>query len=316
MAKPVILVTGSTGFVGPHFVRRLDRERIPYRIAVRAVRPPGMQFGAVSIDDWSSVESWKHSWPRDVQISAVVHLAGLAHVMGNVGSEVSNEFRRVNVDYSVALATAAAEMGVSRFVYVSSIKVHGESTQLGTPFRATDAFAPVDVYGRSKAEAEECLAKVCERTGLVLTVVRPPLVHGPNPKGNLASLVRLLKKRVPLPLALATGNRRSLVGVENLSSLLETCALSGENRQACYLVSDDFDVSTAELLLRMGRALESPARLVAVPLALMNGAANVLRRRAEVDRLLGSLQLDIEPTKSALGWIPPRTLDDGLKQLG
>lgn len=304
-----ILVTGASGFVGVPTCRRLlaaghqvvaavrrDDCFLPLGIEARRVAPLGPDT------DW-----------RDVLAGcdAVVHLAARAHVMKDRVADRLTLFRRINRDGAVRLAEQAAAGGVKRFVFVSSIKVNGEGTPQDRPFRADDSPAPVDPYGVSKAEAEAALADVASRTGLSLAVVRPPLVHGPGAKGNLAALLKVLCLGLPLPLG-AVDNRRSLVGVDNLADAL--AFLVERDTQGCFLVRDGDDISTAQLIRLLADGMGISARLVPVPPTLLRLAGTVTGKRAAVDRLIGSLVVDDAPLR-ALGWVPPLGLRDGLRMM-
>jgi nucleoside-diphosphate-sugar epimerase len=224
-------------------------------------------------------------------------------------------FRSVNVGVSEALARAAVEVGVKRFVFVSSLKVHGESTKPGSPFSALSPLLPEDAYGRSKAEAEEGLAKITSGTSTELVVIRPPLVHGQGVKGNLASVIRALRRGLPLPLGDAKRNRRSLVGVDNLVDLLLHCALSLAIGNQRFLVSDDCDVSTVTLLESIGKALGRAPLLVNVPERLIQSVATLSMRRHLFERLFGSLQVDMEHTKRHLHWTPKVSFEEGIRRM-
>ena len=200
-----------------------------------------------------------------------------------------------------------------RFVFVSSIKVNGEATPTGSSFTADDLPAPLDAYGISKMEAEQGLREIASQTGMQVVIVRPPLVYGPGVKANFAAMMRWLQRGVPLPLG-AIHNQRSLVALDNLVDLLVTCLTHPAAANQTFLVSDGEDVSTTELLRRMGQAMGKPARLLPVPASWLQLAATLVGKRAVAQRLCGSLQVDIEKTRQLLGWSPPLTLDQGLKK--
>jgi nucleoside-diphosphate-sugar epimerase len=224
------------------------------------------------------------------------------------------EYRRVNVDGTLALARAAAQAGVRRFVFVSSIKVNGERTPPGRAFRADDAPAPADAYGVSKWEAEQGLFALSRETGMEVVVIRPPLVYGPGAKGNFAALVRWVARGVPLPLGAVRHNRRSLVGLDNLVDLIVTCLDHPGAANEVFLAADGEDLSTADLLRRVGRAMGHPARLLPVPVWVLQAAAASLGKRAVAERLLGSLQVDGSKAGELLGWEPPCMVDEGLRR--
>ena len=242
----------------------------------------------------------------------VVHLAARVHVMKDATADPLEEFRRVNVQGTLNLARQAAAASVRRFVFVSSIGVNGAETfqQL---FTAQDQAAPHSPYAVSKYEAELGLQVLAAETGMEVVIIRPPLVYGPNAPGNFGSLMRWLKRGVPLPLG-AIHNQRSLVALDNLVDLIVTCLTHSAAANQTFLVSDSEDVSTTELLQRMGQALGRSARLIPVPASILKLAATMLGKREMAQRLCGSLQVDIEKPRRLLGWTPPISLDEGLRR--
>ena len=308
----MILVTGATGFVGRAVVHRLlaeDTHRC--MVAVRRVshlwpqRVPQHIVGDMGAStDWSSALRGA---------SCIVHCAARVHVMDDQAADPLAEFRRTNVAGTLALARQAAAIGVRRFVFVSSIKVNGSQTIVHNPFRADDVPMPADSYGISKWEAEQGLREISAQAGMEVVIVRPPLVYGPGVKANFATLVRWLRRGIPLPLG-GIHNRRSLVGLDNLVDLLVRCVSHPAAAGQIFLVSDGEDISTTELLCRIGQALGQPARLVPVPVIWLQMAAAVLGQRAVAQRLCDFLQVDIEKTREVLGWQPPVSLSQGLKQ--
>ena len=308
-----VLVTGASGFVGRAIWLRLNALH-----GITAVGSTRNQKGLVAENGLPSVTvselSSKTDWTAALHgVTAVVHAAARAHVMKDADADPLAAFRRVNVDGTLALARQAAEMGVRRFVFVSSVKVNGEVTQPGQAFTADDVPAPLDAYGISKLEAESGLQGIAVKTGMQIVVIRPPLVHGPGAKGNLATVQQFLQRGVPLPLG-AINNRRSLVALDNLVDLIATCVTHNAAAGHTFLVSDGEDVSTTDLLRRMGQAMERPARLVPVPAAWLEYAARLLGKQEVAKRIFGSLQVDIEKTRRVLGWSPPLTLDEGLRK--
>lgn len=247
-------------------------------------------------------------------VDQIVHLAARVHVMNDKCSDPLAEFRRVNVEGTVALARQAAVAGVRRFVFLSSVKVNGEFTKPGHPFTADAVPAPEDPYGVSKYEAEQLLRQIAAETGMEVVIIRPPLVYGPGVKANFESMRRWLARGVPLPLAAVTNNRRSLVALDNLVNVIVTCLNHPAAANQTFLVSDGEDLSTAELLKRMSAAMGKPARLFYLPPTLLKLGANVLNRPGIYQRLCGSLQLDIAKTRQLLGWTPPMSLDEGLRR--
>lgn len=304
-----ILVTGATGFVGGPTCRRLlagghrvvaavrrADPALPARIEIRRVAALGPDT------DWRAALDG---------VEAVIHLAARAHVMAEHSADPVALFRRVNGDGTLCLAAQAAAAGVKRFVFVSSVKVNGEATPIDRPFRADDEPAPADAYGISKAEAEAGLAEIASSTGLSLAVIRPPLVHGPGTKGNLALLLKAIRLGLPLPLG-AIRNRRSLIGVDNLADAL--AFLVAHPAEGCFLIRDGDDVSTPELVRALAQVAGRPPRLVPVPPPLLRLVAAGLGRSALYQRLAGSLAVDDSPLRQ-LGWAPPFTLAEGLARV-
>jgi UDP-N-acetyl-alpha-D-quinovosamine dehydrogenase len=242
-------------------------------------------------------------------VEAVVHLAARAHVLNDSAANAS-QYLDVNTSGTRCLAAACVRAGVRRFVYVSSIKVNGEASA-GAVFSALDEPRPLDAYGRSKLLAEQALLELFADSDTSLSMVRPPLVYGPGVRANFLRLLQWVDRELPLPLA-AVDNRRSLVSVWNLCDLL-TRLLSGTVPAGrVWLVSDGMDLSTPGLIRRIGAAMDRRVRLLPVPVAALRFVAGAIGRRAEVDRLCGSLQLDILPTCRDLDWTPPVSVDDSI----
>lgn len=244
----------------------------------------------------------------------IVHAAARVHVMQERAQDPLAEFRRVNVVGTLNLARQAADAGVRRFVFLSSIKVNGEMTAIDRPFTASQPAAPLDPYGVSKAEAEEGLHRLGAETGMEIVIVRPPLVYGPGVRANFGRLVSAIGRGLPLPLARVDQNRRSLVALDNLVDLILTCTTHPAAANQTFLVSDGEDLSTADLLRRLGVAMGRPARLLPVPLALLRLGATLAGKGDMAQRLLGNLQVDITHTCQTLGWRPPISVDEGLRR--
>jgi len=307
-----VLVTGANGFVGQAVWLRFNG--MSGVTAIGSVRHAGKVADAgvplVTVGELSAQTDWSGALAG---VEAVVHTAARVHVMQETTADPLTEFRRVNVQGTLKLARQAAAAGVRRFVFVSSIKVNGESTQLGSPFKADDEPAPLDAYGVSKMEAEQGLRELATQTGMEVVIIRPPLVYGPGVKANFAAMMRWLQRGVPLPLG-AIHNQRSLVALGNLVDLIVLCLTHPAAANQTFLVSDGEDVSTTELLRRMGQAMGHPARLIPVPAGWLKLAAALVGKQDVAQRLCGSLQVDIEKTRRLLGWNPPLTLDQGLKK--
>lgn len=237
----------------------------------------------------------------------MIHAAAKVHLLRNESKNTLNEYRRVNRDGTLHLAGQSAESGVRRFVFISSIKVSGESTSIDGAFRADDPPAPVDSYGISKLEAEEALQRLGKDTGMEVVIVRPVLVYGPGVGANFLLLMRLIRRGLPLPLA-AVHNARSFVGLNNLVDLIVRTTTHSSAANQVFLVSDGEDISTTTLIHCLAQAMDLRPLLFPVPKRLLKLAATVVGHRDTASRLLGSLRVDIEKTRSILGWTPPMTM--------
>lgn len=308
--KTQLLITGSSGFVGRRLIQQLQGHT-NYNIRALVRRMPdvlstGVDYGL--LPDFSAVTA-EH--PALQGIDVVVHLASRVHVMNDTESDPLEAFRRVNVGHTLQLAHSAVAAGAKRFIFVSSVKVNGEQTVLGRPYSETDKPLPVDPYGISKMEAEDALRELAVQTGLEVVIVRPVLVYGPGVKANFSNMMKWLNKGVPLPFG-AISNQRSLVALDNLVSFILTCVSHPAAANQTFLISDGEDVSTTQLLVRLGKSLGSPARLMPVPEWLLVLGAILLGRKSLSQRLCGSLQVDITKGRQLLGWAPVVTLDEGL----
>ncbi|MFJ1253092.1 UDP-glucose 4-epimerase family protein [Cupriavidus sp. CuC1] len=306
-----ILLTGATGFVGGALLRRIAKDEIAITVAARREFDGFPSRARVSrISDIGRDTDWGAALRgQDV----VVHCAARVHVMKDRSADPLAAFRAVNVVGTLNLARQAAIAGVRRFIFLSSIKVNGEITTLGHPFTADDLPMPQDPYGISKHEAEQGLRDIAAETGLEVVIIRPPLVYGPGVQANFAALLRAVAHGIPLPLG-AINNRRSLVALDNLVDLIVTSIAHPAAANHTFLVSDGEDLSTTQLLQRMGQALGRSARLIPVPSKLIELGATLVGKPTLAHRLCGSLQVDIAKTRQILGWQPPLSVDDGLKK--
>lgn len=307
-----VLVTGATGFVGRALVRRLSASP-DYGVVAATRRGSELPEGVASfrIDDVGSDTDW--SAPL-AGCDVVVHLAARVHQTAESADSALDLYREVNTYGTVTLARQAADLGVRRFVFVSTIKVNGEETVPDRPFTADDPPAPLDPYGRSKAEAEAALLELAATSGMDVVIVRPPLVYGPGARANFLALTQWLARGVPLPLGAVRDNRRTLLALDNLIDLIERCIDHSAAANQIFLAGDGEDLSTAELLRRTAEAMQVRARLVNVPVSVLRAGGTILGRSAMVQRLCGSLQADISKTRRALDWQPPVGVDEGLRR--
>jgi nucleoside-diphosphate-sugar epimerase len=301
-------VTGATGFVGRAVVPQLAARR---DIDVAAVlRRPGARMpdrvAAIAGPDLGPTADWR---PVVEGASAVVHLAARVHVMQAPDAESREAFLQTNTAGTLRLAQQAADAGVRRFVFLSSVKVNGEAGV----FTETDAPAPADAYAISKCRAEEGLRELSGATGLEVTIIRPPLIYGPGVKANFHSLMRAVALGIPLPFG-RVDNRRSLVGLDNLSHFIGRCLDHPAAANQTFLVSDGDDLSTPDLIRRLAGAMGRTPRLVPVPESWLRAVAGIAGKQAQAQRLLGSLQVDIAKARRLLDWTPPVPVDEGLRR--
>ena len=303
--KKNIAVTGAQGFIGQALVNVLLQSGDTVLPIVRTKRKSNdIAIGNIGLDtDWSSVL---------VDVDCIVHVAARAHIMNDTSAEPLAEFRRVNVEGTLKLAQQAVQAGVRRLVFLSSIGVNGNVTM--HPFKETDTPRPADFYAISKYEAEQALLDLASCSSLEVVIIRPPLVYGPNAPGNFGKLLRLVKKGIPLPLG-AINNKRSFVALNNLVDLIVTCINHPAAANQTFLAGDGEDLSTTELLSRLGEVLGIPARLVPVPVGLLNFAASLLAKKDIAQKLCGSLQVDISKARELLGWEPPLSVEKGLREV-
>lgn len=304
-----VLITGANGFVGRTLTKRLLAAGHAVRGAVRAASLNDMpEVETVAVGDCGSETEWQ---PVLSGIDTVIHLAARVHVMDDPADDPLTAFRLVNVEGTKRLALEAAKAGVKRLVFVSSVKVNGEESE--NPYHVNSPYNPQDLYAISKMEAELALRAIEQETGLEVVIVRPPLVYGPGVKANFLRMMQVIVRGLPLPLA-SVINMRSLLYVGNLADALATCATHPAAAGKTYLVSDGQDVSTPELIRQTASSLGVPARLLSFPASLMRLAGKLSGKSDAVNRLMGSLTVDSSKIRRELGWKPPFTMEQGLRE--
>lgn len=306
-----ILVTGATGFLGSSLIKHFCTfSDISIVAPIRNIKSPlpdkVEKINLSNIDDHTD---WSNAL---VGVDTVVHAAARVHVMNEDPNQSIDKFRAVNVKGTLRLAHQSIQAGVKRFIYISSIKVNGESTAFGRAFSADDTPRPLDAYGISKHEAEQQLLKLGHSGAIEVVIIRPVLIYGPGVGANFQQMMRWLAKGIPLPFG-AVRNLRSLVSLDNIVDFVSTCVDHPRAANQVFVVSDGEDVSTTQLMQRLIACLGSRTWLIPVPVGVLTFMAGLVGRGAVAQRLFGSLQVDIRKNRELLGWRPPFTLTDGLK---
>ena len=300
-----IILTGASGFVGNGIKKNIPSENL-------------ILLGRNNSDDryefvFSDLnENWQYGNVFD-SVSCVIHCAARAHVMNEDIDNAYDLYHQINVKGTLNLATQAANNGVKRFIYISSIKVNGESTDKGAPFTEYSIPSPQDQYGVSKLTAENALRELSDNSGMEVVIIRPPLIYGPGVKANFSAMMKLVSKNLPLPLG-AIDNKRSLVALDNLVDLIGICIDHPRAANKTFLVSDDHDLSTTELIEMMVHAVGKSPHLLPIPVSWLKFAGRLLGKRSFIDRLCGNLQVDISYTKKTLGWKPPISVEEGIQR--
>ncbi|MDX1538539.1 SDR family oxidoreductase [Arsukibacterium sp.] len=302
--EKTVLLTGATGFVGSAVASEIKTKELRL-LGRKDPRFTEALFCPAEISPLSDYATYLE------QVDVVIHAAARVHVMTDTAVDPLDEYRVVNTSGTLNFARQAAASGVKRFIFISSVKVNGEATSENQAFRYDNTPRPEDYYGISKAEAEAGLWQIAADTKMEVVIIRPPLVYGPGVKANFAAMLMLAKKNLPLPLG-AIHNKRSLVALDNLVDLIVTCIDHPKAANHTFLVSDDQDVSTTELLQMMTHAAGKKPRLIPVPVSWLKLAGKLTGKQAVVDRLCGNLQVDISHTKKTLGWKPPITVEEGI----
>ncbi|MCF7355633.1 SDR family oxidoreductase [Vibrio sp. CK2-1] len=308
-----LLITGATGFVGSRLVDvALDKQ---YKVsAVRRSEPVPIVDSEQRLQWCTGNLSPEFDWSKNLtDIDCVIHCAARVHQMQEEAQDIQAVYDETNYHGTLNLAQQAVDAGVKRFIFLSSIKVNGEQTESGKPFFPKASAPPVDPYGLSKYKAEIALMELAQKTGLEVVILRPPLVYGPGVKANFQSMMKWVRRSIPLPLG-AIHNQRSLVYLDNLVALITVCIKHPNAVNQTFLVSDDYDVSTTQLLKQIKRSSKSHSVLLPIPMSWFNLVASLVGKPQIAQRLCGSLQVDISETKKQLNWQPPVSWEQGISE--
>lgn len=301
----MFLVTGATGFVGKSLVKTLRERGTPLVAASR-----GMHSDCINVGNIDGSTEWRGALAG---VDTVLHLAAHNQNVIADGTNDREKMRAVNVDGTVRLAEQSAAAGVKRFVFVSTIKVNGERSQMGKPFTARSFPAPETDYGASKLEAENRLKDITNAFSMELVIIRPPLVYGKGAQGSFNALVKLVKSGIPLPLS-AVANRRSIIHVDNLVDLILTAAVNPSAAGHILMAADGHAMSIADFIRKIAEASGRRAVLFPVPSSVLQAVGALTGKRDMVGRLIDSLEADCAETKEILGWEPPISTEDGLRR--
>lgn len=308
-----VLVTGANGFVGRRVCSLLQKEGHAVRGAVRYYdsrsvdRSDPVAGDIVPIGDIDGYTDWSGALDG---IDIVVHLAARVHVIQEISKNPLESFRSVNVHGTERLARMAIERGVKRFVYISSISVHGNAT-VARAYLEEDEAQPISPYAVSKWEGELALRKIEKESDLELVIVRPPLVYGEGVGGNFLRMMQWAQKGLPLPLK-SIRNKRSFIGIENLADLIACCVSHPEAAGETFLAADGEDLSTPDLIGRVAKLMGRSARLFPLPVDVIRALGRLAGQGDIVDRLCSSLRVDATKARSVLKWQPQTSLDVGL----
>lgn len=308
-----ILVTGATGFVGKRVIEMALEQGFSVNAIAREKKLGQQQKNNPLIEWYKGELTNTFDWSESLKgVDCVIHCAALVHQMKADAVDLQTKYDDVNFHATIHLAQQAQEAGIKRFIFLSSIKVNGEATELHQPFTPQVTHEPTDLYGLSKYKAELALQELSKQSGLDVVIIRPPLVYGPGVKANFQTMMNWVQRSIPLPLG-AIHNQRSMVYLDNLVDLILTCVTHSDAVNQTFLVSDDHDVSTSQLLAQLKGELQSSSWLLPIPMSLFYMAAKLLRKPEIAQRLCGSLQVDISHTKKQLHWQPPISWQQGIK---
>ncbi len=305
-----IFITGATGFIGQALCAKMLGEGYGIKALVRSQEQSACLPAAVEKLSVESIETFD-KYQELEGVDAVIHLAGLAHVIKGRASASLEVFRKVNLMGTQQIARTALKAKVKKFIFVSSVKVNGEGKS--RPYSENDPVAPEDAYGISKMEAEQALTRIAEKTSLQAVVLRLPLVYGPGVKANFKNLVKIAGSGLPLPFK-GVDNRRSFLYLGNLVDAIIACVRHPQAAGQAFMVSDGQDISTPDLIKMISSVLGKKAHLFYLPPVILKALGKITGKTEEIEKLTGTLLVDSSKIKNLLGWQPPFTLEEGIKE--
>ena len=309
--KKAILITGATGFVGRALTKRLCEIGYPVTATVRTNdNELPVEVQQKIICEFSSNTDFL---PALQTIDTVVHVAARAHITKETEIDPEKLFNEINYLATIRLAEQSASVGVKRFIFISSIKVNGETSLPDNPLRECDTSPPQDPYARSKVNAENALTELGEKSDMQIVIIRPPLVYGPGVKANFKSLIDILKKDLPIPLG-AIKNKRSMIYIENLVSFVEVCVHHRNAAGNIFQISDNHDISTSELVKLLKSNLRSKSIIIPIPVCVLNFLFTAIGKKDYINKICSSLQVDIGKAITHLDWTPPVPLEDAMRK--
>ncbi|MGO2510215.1 MAG: UDP-glucose 4-epimerase family protein [Vibrio hibernica] len=309
-----LLITGATGFVGERLLKAALSQDYRISAIARETKLHTHEKQYPQAQWWKGELASDYNWTSALShIDCVIHCAARVHQMSEPEQNIQQNYDEANFHATVNLAKQASSLGVKRFIFISSIKVNGECTQIGKPFLSQASSVPSDPYGLSKYKAEEALKRLSLQTGMEVVIIRPPLVYGQGVKANFESMIKWASRPIPLPLG-AIDNQRSMVFIDNLIDLILICTHHPKAANHTFLVSDGIDVSTSQLLRQIKKASQSRCILLPIPMSWFSMTAKLLNKPLIAQRLCGSLQVDISHTQKQLNWQPPVSWEQGISE--
>lgn len=308
-----IFVTGATGFIGSSLVTSLVEKG--FCVVAYARSSPVSPVRGVKYVVGGEITLFG-GWAQTLKnVDVVIHLAAMAHVMNKPSTHDEASYTESNVNSTLHLALECVKAGVKRFIYISSIGVHGSRSSSKKKFLETDIARPHNLYALSKWQSENALKKICKESCLEFVIIRPPLVYGKNAPGNLSKIIRIMERGIPLPFG-SIGNKRAFVSLFNLIDFIQVCIRNKNAANQTFLVSDGRDISTTQFLSAVAKHGSFPIKFFPTPIFALKILMTILGYKNKIDGLCEDLQIDITKAKEVLGWSPPLSFEESLSAMG